>query len=250
MADIIRQFTQTGIDEFKKYILNSRQGTGLEPIPYHLLWDNKFSVEFSYLIEIERNQFDTGYESAQYFAELFRDVDYNEIGYKSGLWSWLSLYYLEELLEKRRDPTAPIYLPRNYILFNDIDPGYHKLVAPCQFYRTHREESRLLLSWPVGNTQKLADLVMRNYTIARSVEMVKVVNLLYIDDTGKIKVNASGNIIETRKQGSFTRLSQVCEQLSQTYDIYNMERDKIIALLPDEFDSWLPDSYQKLPPPG
>jgi len=97
MADIVRQLAQEGIDAFRDYIDATRRGENRGPTPSHLLYGSPYSESLRQQVEIERGKFTTKYEAAVYFNRVFNNLDQEEISYNAGLWSWLSLYYLDEL---------------------------------------------------------------------------------------------------------------------------------------------------------
>ncbi len=240
MADIVRQLTKQGIDAFRDYIQNNRRADPAPVPPYHLLYQNTYSESLSQHIEVERNQFYTKYEAATYLHRVFENFDQAEISYNGGLWSWISLYYLEELLSAKTLGKNRLNAPDNYIL--EVEQGdlkwreysHHLLVTPFYLYRRHGEEARMLLAGPIGSRMDITFEIVSRLQFARSHEFIKLVNRLYFNSQGKMKRGASKH-----NPGSVRRLISVFQQLELTYDIFNMSCEKMIDLLPPEFDKWL-----------
>ena len=142
MADIVRQLTKQGINAFRDYIQNNRRVNPAPVPPHHLLYQNTYSESLSQHIEVERNQFYTKHEAATYLHRVFANFDQAEISYNGGLWSWISLYYLEELLSAKTLGKNRLNAPDNYIL--EVEQGdlkwreysHHLLVTPFYLYRT------------------------------------------------------------------------------------------------------------------
>ena len=247
MSDTVCQLSKAGMDAFRDYIQASRRGDTVTP-PYHLLFQSPYSEPLIQHAEIERNCFYTKYEAVTYLAGVFADLDQREISYNGGLWSWISLYYLEELLEtKIQGKTKGINAPDNYIL--EVEQGdlkwreysHHLLASPFYLYRCHGDEARMLLAGPIGSRMELTFEIVARLQFARSREFIKLVNRLYSDDHGKMKRGAS----HKGTSGSIHRLIKIFQQLELTYDIFDMSCEKMIELLPPEFDEWL-DSEQEV----
>lgn len=241
MPDIVRQLTKAGTDAFRDYIQASRRGEPASP-PYNLLYQSPYSESLSQNVEIERNRFYTKYEAATYLAGVFTDLDQSETSYNGGLWSWVSLYYLEELLEAKASDKNKLNSPENYIL--EVEQGdlnwrkyiYHLLATPFYLYRRHGEEARMLLAGPVGSRMTLTYEIAARPQFARSREFIRLVNRLYSDIHGNMKRGAATG---EKRSGSIHRLIKIFQQLELTYDVFDMNCEKMIKLLPPEFDEWL-----------
>lgn len=241
MADIVRQLTQKGIDAFRGYIDAIRRGENRGPTPSHLLYGSPYSESLSQQVEIERGRFRTKYEAAVYFSSVFKNLDQEEISYNAGLWSWLSLYYFDELSQSNASGTRQLKASFHYILAVEQgtiqwgDDRNHLLAAPFSVYKRHGENARMLLKGSVSSNQKLTSEIVKRQQFSRSRGFIKLVNRLYSDGNGNIK---SGSVSRT-KPGSLFRLFAVFQQLEFTYDIFNMTRDQMMKLLPPEFNEWL-----------
>lgn len=240
MADIVRQLTKEGIDAFRDYIEATRRDEDRGPAPFHLLYRSPYSESLEQEIEIDNQQFYTKYEAAVYFSKVFENSDQDEISYNGGLWSWIGLYYLDELVESKSGKKI-LNAPNNYIL--EVERGqlnwreyrYHLLTTPFYIYRHHGEESRMLLTGSVGSRKELTWEIGARQQFVRSREFITLVNKLYEDENG----NTKPGVTDRTKPGGLQRLITVFQQLELTYDIFNMPCDKMIELLPPEFDAWL-----------
>lgn len=244
MADIVRQLTQEGIDAFRDYIEATRRGENRGPIPSYLLYGSPCSESISQQVEIEQRQFITKYEAAVYFSRVFENLDQEEISYNAGLWSWLSLYYLDELSQSNANGTRKLKASYCYILAVEqgtIRWGQHRnhlLAAPFSVYKRHGEDARMLLKVSVASNPTLTSQIVERQQFSRSRGFIKLINWLYFDGSGNLK---PGSVAKTKptKPGSLFRLFAVFQQLEVNYDIFNMTRDQMMKLLPPEFDEWL-----------
>ena len=187
-------------------------------------------------------------DAATHLAGVFANLDQSETSYNGGLWSWLSLYYLEELPEaKIPGKTKGINAPDNHVL--EVEQGdlkwreysHHLLATPFYLHRRHGEEAGMLLTGPIGSRMELAFEIVARPQFARPHEFIRLVNRLYSDDRGKMKRSAS----HKGTLGAIHRLIRIFQQLELTYDIFDMNCEKMIELLPSEFDEWL-DSEREI----
>ncbi len=116
---------------------------------------------------------------------------------------------------------------------------YHLLATPFYFYRQHGEETKMLLTGPIGSKKELTFQIIERQQFSRSHEFIKLVNRLYSDSHGETKSGVMTFSRQSGKPGDFFRLVAVIQQLELTYDIFNMSCEKMIELLPPEFDKWL-----------
>ncbi len=247
MADTVRQLTKEGINAFRDYIEASRRGENPGPVPSHLLYGSPYSESLTQQIEIEKEQFYTKYEAAIYFSGVFENLDQDEISYNGGLWSWISLYYIDELLENKIVGKGKLNSHDCYIL--NVEQGnldwrkytYHLLAVPFYLYKRYGEEAKMLLTGPIGSRKQLTFQIVGRQKFSRSHEFIKLVNRLYSDSNGNTRPLVTSSLDNRSKvvPGDLGRLFTVFQQLEFTYDIFNMPCENIIEFLPTEFDEWL-----------
>lgn len=245
MADIVRQLTKEGMNAFRDYIQATRRGEDCGLAPPYLLYSSSYSESLQQQIEIEKEQFYTKYEEAVYFSKVFKNFNHDEISYNGGLWSWLSLYYLDELLQSQSGRRGKLNAPNNYIL--EVEEGklnwrgyaFHLLATPFYIYRCHGEKSKMLLTGPVGSRKQLTFQIVGRQQFASSGEFIELVNRLYEDNSGNTKPGVTAGLAGKANPGDLSRLFLLFQQLELTYDIFNMPCEKMVELLPSEFDKWL-----------
>jgi hypothetical protein len=236
MGDPVRALNEKGIQKFLEYLTELRGGSAREP-PVDLLTDKQYSDKTNVNIEVERKIFNNKLDAAKFLYEKFRILPQSQIEQNVGLWSWLSLYYFDQMCPKnklgRRIPGRDC----RHIL--DLDYRryyYHLLVGPYNIYTLHGGKAPLLLSGPLYETGKhYLELSARQGFITNK-GVIEAANLLYFDTLGgKPKRGAA---LTARKPGALIRFIDVVQQLDLTYDLYSMTGEEVLSLLPSEFDEW------------
>ncbi len=235
----LRKFTDNGIEQFRRYLAALRAGGTARP-PLDLLTDPDTSRPFHDGVRIKARRFGTRLQLARYLHDLFFAVDSESIETDVPLWSWLSLFYFDQVCpadEKGRRKPGRDY---RHIL----EPGYpnghrHLLCGPYLVYTVYglgEELSRLPLCTPlpVENTFH-HQLAARQGLITNRGVMEAVHNLYYEAAAHKPK---HGSQVKRLAPGSFFRFISIIQQLDLNYDLYSMTGDEVIDLLPPEFNRW------------
>jgi hypothetical protein len=232
----LRVLNARGIEQFRGFLQQIRGGAEFRSSPA-ILYTDDYSTRLSRTVEIEPRTFGNKFEAASYLAALLADLP--AIDDDIGLWSWLALFYFDQLspadAEGRRRPRE------DYHYIPSTESGWHRdrhlLAGPWKLYALHRERARLLLHPPVHQHGAFVyDLGFRRELISNR-GLIEAIDLLYWDaKRGRPKRGAT-----TRERpGNLRRLITVVQQLDFNYDLYGMRAEEILGLLPNEFASWLP----------
>ena len=245
----VRKLTDGGIEKFRKFI-DDRRGEDKIYSSKELLamlevyHEEPLSEPFEKDIKIEKNKFNTKYELAKYFSEKFRDVPSEYIAYNRHLWTWLSIFYLDELLaNKIGRRKGKFNQPNNYILEVDDkgkliwkDYSYHLLATPYYLYRQHSDVVKILLNFPSGSKSEFMHETVSRQQFTNSRTFMKLINKLYNDGNDNTKPRSLG--LHKPGPGTLLRLITVIRQLEKNYDVFHMPPDKLLSLLPSEFHRW------------
>lgn len=231
----VRSLNARGIEEFRAFLQQIRDGAEFRANPA-VLYVDEYNVRLPRTIEIEPRTFATKFEAAAYLAPLVADLP----GWADdvGLWSWLALFYFDQLspldADGRRRPREDYhYIPSR--------TGWHKdrhlLAAPCKLFMLHGTNARLLLHPPVHQHGAfIYDLGFRRELITNR-GLIEAIHLLYWD----ARRNAPKRGATTASRpGNLRRLITVVQQLDFNYDLHGMSAAEILQLLPPEFDGWKP----------
>jgi hypothetical protein len=238
MGDQIRVLTEIGIQKFRGYLAELRNGLTREP-PAEVMTDPSCSSIVMKGLEVENCIFNSKLEVAKYLYEKFQMLPQLQLEENVGLWSWLSLHYFDQLCPADnfggRNPgqDSRHILDIGYRLYY-----YHLLFGPYHIYRLHGERAPLLLSSPLYETSKYYLELSARQGFITNKGVIEAASLLYFDPvSGKPKRGAA---VTTRKPGTLLRFIDVVQQLDLTYDLYSITGEEVLNLLPSEFEEWRP----------
>jgi hypothetical protein len=230
------RFNREGCVRFGAYLdaLAAQQDL---PVPADLLTDSSVSETISDAPDIEPQVFADRMELAAFLDSLLEPAHIERIESDIGLWAWLSLFYFDQLCPadgdgdrapgKRAKWLPEIQQSRRYYR--------HMLLGPYLVYRAHRDNpsrALALLSDPVTvSTSEVYRMLVENPSLGTSRAAVEATTVLYYDKEKKRLRRGSG----TKGPGGSRRLIQVLQQFDCTYDLGALTSDRLLALLPGEF---------------
>lgn len=232
----LRTLNGRGADAFRAFLQQIRDGAEFQASPA-ILYVDDYSAPVSQTIEIEPRKFANKYAAAEYLTRVLAGVPVASDDV--GLWSWLALYYFDQLSplddDGRRRPRE------DYHYIPSTESGWHRdrhlLAGPYKLFALHREKARLLLYPPVHQHGAFVyDLGFRRELITNH-GLIEAVDLLYWDVKRR---RPKRGATTTSRPGNLRRLITVVQQLDFNYDLYGMRAEEILQLLPPEFDAWKP----------
>ena len=234
----LRGLTESGIEQFRAYLNQLRDQPATDP-PTWLLTDATGSEPVAEVPVIQR-EFASRLDAAQYLDTLFQQAELTNVERNVGLWSWLTLYYFDQLCtagsnRQRKVKEIQRYLPA----VNDFQKYYrHLLLGPYTILQAHREhidEAAALLCGPVNTISDIIEQLASRREWVTNRGVVATATKLYVNgSTGTFKRGAGG-----KGDGSPRRLHEILDQFDLTFDLYGMDRESIVALLPSEFSKFL-----------
>ena len=240
----LRRFTDKGVEAFRRY-LKALRSESAEPPPRALLTDPSTSQAAFADIEIEQRVFSSRLDAARYFDAVFDYVAHEGVEEDVHLWSWLSLFYFDQvcpaLKTGRRNPGRDYrHIP---------EPGYpyghrHLLKGAYQVYSHYwcgEKQSPLLLSTKLSRESQFHHELAGRQNFITNKGILEAANILYFNE--KTRMPKRGAQIKKGRPGSLFRFIDVIQQLEVTYDLYSMTGEDIVALLPPEFDPWKGQRY-------
>ena len=230
---ILRRFNEKGIESFDQFRASTLRNVGQL---HEILEAPAFSSAVVPNIEVEQRIFSTRFEAGEYLYSLFNGASVLDIDADRGLWSWLAAFYFEQLSLQGGPPTArPRWIPEN-----TYDRYYrHLLRAPYQIYRAHSDKPHralVVLATPPNAPGELAEQLVARQDLITNPHVMEVATSLYIDPATNRPKRGAGR----RDNGGARRFPIVLDQLDLTWDLYRLDPDKLLALLPAEFDQFKP----------
>jgi len=238
----LRELTKLGIESFESHLRKLDNSKELIPLNLNV---EPFSKELDLQKPVfidEKKIFDTRMEIGSYLyqklsiAGIKREtviVEAPEIW--NNVWSWLGSVWMEQFIIKRNDVYNVPAISR-FIGSSDWRRFYRHFVAtPYYIYSLHEESnSKLFLDCvPWVHNEFMEQIASRQWIIT-SRPLVELAHILYWNrDTNRPKRGARG-----KGRGTARRFGKVINQFRLTYDIYRMNTQEILNLLPSEFKEW------------
>lgn len=234
----LRRLNQKGIEEFRMYLSALRSGEIAE-LPYSLLTSPNTSAPVQDGPDIEPMTFLTRLDAARYMDRTFSNLKLDSIETDVGLWSWLSLFYFDQVCPP--SPSKSRKPGRDYR--HILEPGYrhghmHLLGGAYLVYTVYglREElSKLLLYTPLHAESKFHHQLATRQGLITNRGVLEAVHLMYMTPESETPKRGA---LASNTPGGLLRFIAVIQQLDLTYDLYSMTGEQILQLLPSEFDRW------------
>ena len=216
--------------------LDAIQNQPESAVPDELVNPGALVVSTGYGDIAEPRLFNTRFEWAKYALTLTGSAADAQVQADAGLWAWLTLVYFNQVCPPKAGIRKLGQRARYVATGTDYRTYYrHLLAGPWQIlsaHRDHPERVRAVLGGTMQTPGDLYEQMASRMELATSATVLSLSNSLYLDEnTGKRKrgFGSSG-------KGSPRRLAEVLMQLDLTFDIYAMPMDKLMRLLPREFD--------------
>jgi hypothetical protein len=237
----VRRFNDNGIDIMGQFIdsLNSGEPTSY---PEELLTDMDYTKQLDTEVEIEKRNFSNKFEVGEYFNSKFNNIGIENIKRDRGLWSWLALYYFNEICAVDSDgQPKPGERARWIPAVWDFQKYYrHLLAGPYRIYNAYQNNPQTAFAILCTSADKNGDVVEQlsaRQELVTNPAIMEAATKLYVDkETDKHKYGSGG-----KGPGSPRRLSAVLSQFDLIWDLYSLDADDILEMLPSEFDRFMPE---------
>ena len=232
----LRALTSTGLQQFREFI--SRPDAEAMDAPTDLLIDPVASVEIEPGVEIDNRTFASRFEMAQYLTERLQAFDRAMLMNHIGLWSWLGLFYFDQLAPRDTEGIRKLGEEARYVLTTARRAHRHLIAGAFKIFDLAGENARTILHVRPSTQGDFAEQLSSRMELITNRNLIALVDRLYYDPKKKQPLRGSTN---RKKPGTLRRLIDVLQQFDMTYDVYGMEVDEFLALLPKEFDRFRPD---------
>lgn len=231
----LHRLNNQGMAQFNQF-LDALSGDPGTPVPNSLLGDPLYVETVGTGVDVEARQFTNRMEAARYLDGLLGAVSGHDVQRDVGLWSWLTLFYFDQICPPDVHQHRKVHDRARYIPAIDNYQKYyrHLLAGPCRVFRAHRDNpdrALVLLCGPLHKPGDIAEQLVSRQQIITNPQAVELATAIYYDPaTGSFRRGAAG-----KGGGSARRLVDVLNQFDVTWDLYWMTRDRIRAKLPKEF---------------
>jgi len=236
----LRRLNDPGIQAFAAYLGNLANDPAL-PVPVQLLDDSAASEPLQTSAAVEARAFATRFAAAEYFHGVIAASGLAGIDRDRGLWTWLTLFYFDQLCPKdghgkRKAGESARYVPN----MDDARRFYrHLIYGPFAVYRLYQDKPQLLpvlLMNPLTvGTSETFRIFVENSELLAAPCAVDVANRLYYDPAkGKLRRGAG-----SKNDGGCRRLQDFINQITLTFDLQRLSADALLTMLPSEFKSFV-----------
>lgn len=232
------RFNEVGLDQFRLYLGVLRQDPKAPP-PMHLLTSGEYSDALSEPIDVQMRPFSNRLEFAEWLHDAAEAAGATVPRDDVNFWAWLSLALFDQVCPadgngKRKIKEDARYLPN----FETSRRSYRHALASSYFlYIRFLDDTSVVQPLLCGTFEQLAGEAYRLYVEKRLVDYPAAIGVLrdmYFDAAAqKIRPRA-----QSKQAGSIRRLSAILGQFSRTFDLNVLSTERLIGMLPKEFDSW------------
>lgn len=224
-------FNPDGINRLKQFLASpARDPEDLRAFLEDLSLSTKVNAE----IEVEVRSFVNRFAAGEYLYHLLGDSNISNLDEDQGTWAWLSAFYFDQLCPEGMKPGMDYrWVPA----VNSFRSYYrHLLAGPYFIYRAHRDNPQhamAVLATPLHRPGDIVEQLASRQELVTNPSVMEAATKLYIGEDGLPKPRAAG-----RGAGSARRLADVLTQLDLTWDLYGLSTEKLLELLPPEFDEF------------
>jgi hypothetical protein len=233
---ILRRFNSTGIGDFRHFLLQCRETPDIQ-VPIELLEDAALTSIVEPEVEVQNRHFSNRRDAAEYLRDVLSVLPDRDVMRDSGLWSWLALYYFDEVCARK----GGIRSVKNdyYYIFEADQARYfyrHLLFCAWRVVALSANFNRLFLDRPLSVFDQFTDEVMKRLYLTRIPCLFEVLDRLYWDETRKSQRAGIVDQKRVRPGNLRHRLPLRIRQLEMTYDLQRLSASQLIEILGDEFN--------------
>lgn len=234
----IRTLNPEGLAKFSEYLAALRGDPKLAP-PIAILNDGLYSDPFEPEVQIEMQEFANTHDLGTYLNQALAGCEDRLISRNHALWSWLALFYFDQLCKpdaegKRKPLEEAVYVLEQRFSFRRY--YRHAVRTAWLAVKEHGEKAKvLLLTSGRGTRTDIGEQLGAYQHLFANKTIIASAYAMYFDrQTQKPKRGAGG-----KGAGSARRLANIARQLELTYDLQDCPLTKFLALLPREFKTWV-----------
>lgn len=240
MSHQIRELTPKGVQEARRLIDEFRRNPQLlndSSITDELLFSNpSYSREFPDAPVVERKNFSTVREIGEYLQPRLEQIQ-SRIVDRASFWSWLGMYWIggtTRVENGERKITSPMSETFVADLSDDNSRRqfrFHYVRSAWLLYVTYGEDAEFLLEKHPSEHGTMKNRIFQTQRYFNSIGIVPLIFRLYTEGHQQKRGFAE-------RRGGLYHLQRVLEQLERTHDVYGMEPDALLRILPEEFRAW------------
>jgi hypothetical protein len=232
----LRRFNSVGLSAFANYRTALVAEPTLAP-PRELLEDEALSEILNVPVDIEPRSFATRLEAGIFLNNLVKQAVVAQPERDKGLWSWLTLFFFDEVCPKdghgKREPQDEARLIAQVDNFQRF--YRHLLLGPFLVVRAHEDNPARAMAFlcnPLWKPGEIAEQLASRKELVTNQAVAELATKLYYDPAKQTFRRGAGSSVK----GAARRLAALLNQLDLTWYLYGMSDQDILRLLPKEFD--------------
>jgi hypothetical protein len=238
MISPIRIFNQNGIQRFQILIHNFKQGA-TSAIPEDLLTSDYYSDPVPNSPNVENARYPNKLALVQYLLPKVKALDMSDPYDNQRMWAWLSAFFFDTVCPPddngRRDPKAEErHIPASVRVWKRF--YRHLLATPVRLYDILGEEARIYLTGAPYEQGDFYEQLVSRQGLGTSPTVVGAATHLYWD---KERLRLKNGAASAGRPGNVRRFAgPILKQFERTYDLNSLTSERLLDLLPAEFDAW------------
>ncbi len=240
----VRRLNNKGIESFENFIINLSDEGDIH-VPFHMLSDQRTSDSLDINLHVDTNtKFETRYDMGVYLYKLLESVNSQQLLGDRGFWSWLALFWFDQLCPPDRKGNRKPKKPYNYVLSpNWNHRPRHALYTTWMLVKNHGESSLFMLSkGPSERGELIEQLAARQYFMYCQ-GVIEAAHRIYFDPNKKTFKRGSTS---RNRGGNIRRFVSYLQQLDLTYDLGTITAESLLTILPAEYNAVLGESRQSM----
>lgn len=223
------ELTPEGLDLFQHVMLHALDEQALD------ISDSKYATPITDTKPFATAPFKTAKEMAVAICASLGTLDAQDLASRTGLWAWLYFVLIDVLSPKKPDGVRKIM---EYSRWYPGSPNdYHKaqrhlVRMPVVLHASLGADADHLICGKPDSGPEIREQLTSQQDMFSSNFQRACRTLYFDDDSGGLKKGIAGK----DSAGSTRRMAQVRKQLDVTWDMTDLAADKILQLLPPEFN--------------
>lgn len=233
----VRAFNREGTQKFENWLSQMKNDT-ISDLPDELIREDNLTQPVEGAESIELREFANKRELGEYLFQKLKKSDLSN----RGMWNWLAGFYLNQLCPlKNGKRKKPGNLNRYVITrssYTSDDFRRHLIAMPVLFCKAYEGNDTvlnvILASGKIHQHGEFQEQPLATKEYYNCMPMLSAIGRLYYDDENKkLTPGAAG-----KDAGSIRRFIEVIGSIGYTHHFYSMKPEKILEILPKEFDKF------------
>ena len=232
-----RRLTPEGCRRAQEFLDQLRADTSVEPsTPNEILYGPECARPFLDAPQVSHVTLHTRRDAAEYIDSLSPSITAS-LADDWALWSWLGMFHLSDIITpQRRSRVSAEH--ETFVLEPHGQQARgryrHYLWMSWRLATHYGDEARFSLDRDITEIGEITRQTTNSPRVFNSVAVARLIWALFTDGH-RLKRGA----VNKTGRGTLRHLLRVLGQLERTYDVYGMELEALLDVLPADFDRWM-----------